>query len=311
VSENRGGDRRGTAPVVGNVLLVGLAVVMGAMLTVLSATFLGGLGPVAPGVAVDTAVTDGEIRFEHRAGDSLAVSELELVVETADSRERVPFTQGTLGGDSSTFAAGDLWRYCQVTTPGEAVEMRLVHTPSNAVLATVERSARETRKTGVEYRCGSAARQVGRGGGWATFNLTNYADEPVEVVGAEVTSDTRATRLEGLNESGDDHVDLYIDADSEDLFSYRPEDGYAYSRPSADAFDIGDSPERIDMTRPSYAFDTAVLQPGESAFVSLYQFQDAGGEYVDVRGAELTVTLYFADRPSQTYSVVLPRERAG
>lgn len=306
-------DDRAASSVVGNILLIAVIVILGTLLTTLSLTYLDVLEPKPPDVATDATVTDGEIRFYHRAGQPVDASELEVVVETPDETKRVPFSQGTLTDESEPFTAGQRWRYCQVAEPGSAVETTLVHEPSNTVLAKVEQSAAETVKTGMEYRCGSAARLVGRNGGYVTFNMTNYADEEIEIVGVELTSDSGATRLEGLNSSGVDHTDLYIDETS-GAFTFSPNspgrDGIAYSTPSAGPFDIDSTPQLIDLTSsPNYAFDTAQIGPGKTARFSLYQFQDGAGNPVDMRSAELTVTLYFADRDSRTYSIVLPQER--
>ena len=308
-------NHRSVTSVVGIVLLVGVAVVIGATLAIFSLLYVEGLNEPAPGVSVDATTTDGEVRFYHRAGAAIPNDELEMVVMTPTTSTRVPFGQGTLTGPDERFGAGERWRYCQVSEPGTSVTVRLVHEPSSAVLASVEQSVQETRKTGLEYRCGSAARKVGRGDGWATFNMTNFASESVEITGIEVQSDTDATRLEGLNESGVDHTDIYIDTDPVDgAFTFSPnnpgDDGIAYSTSSRGPFGVGPTPERINLTDiPSYAFSTAIADPGETIRFSLYQFQTTGGDGVDMRSAELTLTLEFADRESRTYSIVLPQER--
>jgi FlaG/FlaF family flagellin (archaellin) len=308
-------DKRGATPIVGNILLVGIVLILGVVLITLSLTFLEGMQPKSPDVATEATVTDGEIRIVHRAGANLDTSNLEVVVETQDEKKRVPFSQGKLTGRDTSFSAGNRWRYCQIAEPGSAVETMLVHTQSNSVLARVEQSAQETQKTGLEYRCGSAARLTGRNGGYVTFNMTNFADEAVELTGVTITSDTDATRLEGLNSSGTDHTDLYVDATG-GAFTFDPNnpgpDGIAYSRPSAGPFDIGDSPKPVDLTSgPGWAFDTAVIQPDDTARFSLYQFQNSAGNPVDMRSAELTVTLAFADREDRTYSIILPQSRSG
>jgi flagellin-like protein len=306
-------DERGAAPVVGNLLLVGIVLILGAAVVLLSLPFVDGLQSKSPNVATDATVTDGEIRFVHKSGANLDSSNLEVVVETENETKRVPFSQGTVTGSEGSFTAGNRWRYCQVAEPGSSVETMLVHTESNSVLARVEQSAQETRKTGIEYRCGSAVRQTGRNGGWATFNMTNYADETFEIVGLNVTSDSDATRLEGLNSSGVDHTDVYIDA-SGGPFTFSPNspgsDGIAYSTPSAGPFDVGPSPEHIDLTAgPNFAFSTAVIESGNTTRFSLYQFQNSTGSPADMRGAELLITLSFANHTNQTYSLIMPQER--
>jgi flagellin-like protein len=306
-------DDRAASPVVGNLLVVGVVIVLGAVVTTLGLTLTGALQQNPPNVATETTVTDGEIRIYHHAGENLDSSNLEVVVETENETNRVPFSQGALTGSDSTFEAGQRWRYCQVASPGTAVETMLVHTTTNSILTRLEQSARETEKEGLEYRCGSAVRKPGRNGGWVTFNMTNYADETIEIVGLNITSDSSATQLEGLNSSGDDHTDVYIDA-SGGPFTFDPNtpgpDGIAYSTPSRGPFDVGPSPERIDLTGgPGFAFDTAVIESGNTTRFSLYQFQKSGGSAADMRSAELSVTLHFAGRESRTYSLILPQKR--
>jgi flagellin-like protein len=307
--------RRGVTSVLGVVLLVAIAIVIGTTLAMFSLMYVESLNEPAPGVTIDATTTDGEIRFSHRAGAAIPNDELAVVVRTPTTTTRVPFGQSTLTGADGEFAAGERWRYCKLSEPGTRVTVQLVHEPSEAVVANVEQSVQQSRKTGLEYRCGSSARQVGRGNGWVTFNMTNYASETVEIVGIEVTSDSAASRLEGLNESGDDHTDVYIDTDPADgEFTFSPntpgDDGIAYSSPSSGPFNVGATPEQIDLTSdPPYYFDTAVVAADETVRFSLYQFQTASGDGVDMRSAELTLTLEFADRESRTYSIVLPQER--
>jgi FlaG/FlaF family flagellin (archaellin) len=307
-------DERSANAVLGNVLLVAIVVVVGIVLTTLSFTIVDGLQEKPPDVAVESDVTDGEVRFTHVAGNTMASEDLEVVVEAAGERTRVPFSQGTLTGEKTRFGAGQRWRFCQIAEPGTDVETMLVHVPTNSVLSSVEQSARETVKTGLEYRCGSAARLVGRNGGYVTFNMTNFADEEIEIVGLELTSDSAATRLEGLNSSGVDHSDVYIDSDG-GTFTFDPnspgDDGLAYSTPSAGPFGVGSTPEKIDLTSsPGFAFSTARIGPGNVSRFSLYQFQNATGAPVDMSSAELTLTLFFADRDPRTYSIVLPQEQS-
>lgn len=279
-----------------------------------SLTFLEGVQPTQPEVSAEATVTDGEIRISHKAGELLEPDALEVVVDTPSDTKRVPFSQGTLTGSDEVFGAGQRWRYCQVASPGTAVETTLVHVPSNSVLARVTQSAVETEKTGLEYRCGSAARLVGRNGGYVTFNMTNYADEPIEITGLKITSDSDATQLEGLNSSGVDHTDIYID-NGGGAFTFSPNspgnDGIAYSSSSAGPFDIGESPEKTDLTgSPNAYFSTAIIDAGNTARFSLYQFQNSAGEPVDMRSAEVRLTLYFADREPRTYSIILPQQRS-
>ncbi len=303
-------SERAVTSVIGNVLLVAIVVVLGAVVTIFALGLLDGVQEPSPDVVIDATTTDGEIRLVHQAGPDLQGSNLDVVVETQNGTKRVPFSQGSLTGGDGSLSAGDRWRYCQVAAPGSAVETTLVHKPSQSVLARIEQSAAETEKTELEYRCGSAVRRSGRGGGWATFSMQNFASEPVRVTAVTVTSDSEATRLDGLNESGTDHAEVYIDADGDEVYNYPSEDAYAYRAGPAD-YDIGQPPEKIDVQSLGTPNDYAVIQPGATPHFSLYQFQDSADNFADIRSAELTVTLYFVDRPSRTYSIILPQTRSG
>nr|WP_303651889.1 type IV pilin N-terminal domain-containing protein [Halovenus rubra] len=300
-------QKRGTSPIIGNILLLAIVIVLAVVMVTLSLSFLEGLQPKSPNVVTDGTITDGEIRFVHRSGVNLDTSNLEVVVRTQDETKRVPFSQGTLTGEETSFSAGNRWRYCQVAEPGSEVETTLVHTQSNSVLSKIEQSAQETQKTGLEYRCGSAARRSGRGGGWATFSMKNFATEDVDIETIKLSSDTEATKLDGLNESGVDHTEVYIDANGDEVYNYPPEDAYAYASGSAD-YTIG---SKIDVISVGTSNNYASIQPGATAHFSLYQFQDASDNYADIRGAKLTVTIYFIDRPPRTYSIILPRTLSG
>lgn len=266
-----------------------VAVVIGATLAMFLLLYVEGLTESATRVSVDATTTDGEIRFHHRAGEAIPNDELELVVRTTTTAARVPFEQRTLTGPDDQFSAGERWQCCEISERGTRVTVQLVHTPSRAVVANAEQSVQQSHKTGLEYRCGSSARTAGRGNGWVTFNMTSFASESAEVVGIEVTSDTAATRLEGLNESGVDHTDIYIDTNRKNgSFTFGPnspgDDRIGSSSPKRGPFDLGATPERVDLTGdPPYYFDTAVGDAGEVVRFSLYQFQMSSGAGVDMR----------------------------
>ncbi len=168
----------------------------------------------------------------------------------------------------------------------------------------------EEEEKGLEYLSGSAACESGREGGWVTFSMKNFTSETIKINDILITSDTEATRLDG-NDMTSEYAEIYIDVDGDEVYDYRSEDGYAYttlaeSSDSVGYFDIGATPEIIRLITPTNGYSVPVIQPDANPHFSLYQFQKPNREPVDLHGAELSVSLFFADRPDRTYSIILP-----
>ena len=290
--------RRGVSSPIATVLLVALALVLvGA-----TATFVLDLDETltepAPQTSVSATVLDDEVRFTHRGGGSVNVSELDLVVETADESKRVPFADGRLSGTDSAYTAGETWRYCQRSTAGERVTLRLVHEASQAVLATVERSAEATAHQGLEYQCASTQYQYNGDPGWTAFNLTNYG--PGDVTIAEMTVQTDGA--EHLTETSQS-VAVYVDADS-DFDYYDPPDGYVGFAPSTDLDVRGGV--TVDFSSSGAYRAEPTIGDGTTAWISLFRFTDVNGDPADMAGATVTVTVELSDGTTHTYTMVVP-----
>lgn len=131
ISDNgtNSGMARGLSPVVGVVVLVALAVLLSASIGVMAPT----LGSEPPPSATLTTTVDadtGRIAITHRGGETLTVSELEVLVEI-DGNELhhqppVPFfsARGFVSGPTGPFnsASDDAWR------AGETAAVRIAGT---------------------------------------------------------------------------------------------------------------------------------------------------------------------------------------
>lgn len=120
---------RGLSPVVGVVLLVALAVLLSASIGLMAPT-LGSEPPPTTSLTTTVDEENGRIAITHRGGETLRVSDLEVVVEI-DGRELrhqppVPFfsAKGFESGPSGPFntASDDDWR------AGETAAFRIAGT---------------------------------------------------------------------------------------------------------------------------------------------------------------------------------------
>lgn len=93
----RSQSARGTAPVIGGVLVVGLVVILAAIVgtAMFSTGSTSGTPEPAPTVAVDLAVDGNTLRFTHESGESLDVRTLSVWItvdgERLDDQPPVPF----------------------------------------------------------------------------------------------------------------------------------------------------------------------------------------------------------------------------
>ena len=175
---------RALSPVVGVVLLVGITLLLAATVSVTALGFTDELTGVAPTVAGSSGTyeryttgggryTEQVVRLTHEGGDTLTVSDVELVVDASDACGKtgrlvnLPASgddprptsryvrgddifdnsansvEGPLGtgdiDDDGEWSAGETAQFRLATSdcplqPGETVTVRVVHTPTNAVL---------------------------------------------------------------------------------------------------------------------------------------------------------------------------------
>ena len=169
---------RGVSPVISTVLLIAVVLVLAASITVVMSGYAEQTRSPAPTVGqssgelvADTAGSDDQIvRLTHIAGDTLTVSNLEIVVDATDAcgkRGRLVNlpdnavgygTPNAIEGDDifddfspdggqldtsadGKWAAGETARFRLANTdcslaPGDTVTVRVVHLPSESVVIT-------------------------------------------------------------------------------------------------------------------------------------------------------------------------------
>jgi flagellin-like protein len=129
---------RGQSEVLSTLLLVGLVLVLAA--TTAWAFFgldvpgLNGEASATPVVSMTVEADESGLRVTHDAGTDLPVSELQFVVRSEGTNERVSFTEvsGTNGDSDGRFEAGETVTFA-ATLAGYA-DVRVVHEPTGTVL---------------------------------------------------------------------------------------------------------------------------------------------------------------------------------
>lgn len=174
------GDRRGVSPVIGVVLMLAVAVFLAAAVgsTVIGAA--AGIHEPTPTVAHSTGdfVTgpsggcgDNTVRIRHAGGDPVPADELAIAVDLPDTDARLvdlPVSGTALSASNTDDPDNVVYDYCVggvianggqrwsagraitfqlnagggTVEPGDRIELRVVHTPSNGILAAVELTAR-------------------------------------------------------------------------------------------------------------------------------------------------------------------------
>jgi flagellin-like protein len=173
------GAERGQSEVLGEVLLVGVAVVVAAVLSLGALGFGEEVDDPAPTVAESSGelvADDGRfgnqrVRIYHEAGDPVRVENVEIAVDASDAcgkRGRIvnlptntidadenvrgpDIFDGRTGQakgalDDEVFAAGDVFDFrltsgtCELD-PGDRITVRVVHTPSGAVIVEARLTA--------------------------------------------------------------------------------------------------------------------------------------------------------------------------
>lgn len=136
-------DDRAVSPVIGVVLMVAVVVILAAVI----GAFVLGLGDnlggsQAPNAQVnladsttDTTGAEGAIAITHNGGDDLTMSDLQLVAYDADGTS----IESKQVADSGSLSIGESTSIDYDSTGDTtAVEIRLIHGPSQSSLATVD-----------------------------------------------------------------------------------------------------------------------------------------------------------------------------
>ena len=139
---------RAQSPLVGNILLVAIAVVLLASLSVGVLSYMSILGADPPSVSFDADVSEHSVELVHDVGDSIPVADTTVVFEFPDAQFRVPFEVLALeaGSDDGRITSGEVYRYPHGVESGD-VEVRVVHEPSGAVVERVKTTVTDGRNT--------------------------------------------------------------------------------------------------------------------------------------------------------------------
>lgn len=123
---------RGQSPVIGNILMVAIAVILAAVIGVTVLGFSEDLDTGAPSVGLDTTVGESDVTVRHATGDVLDPTNVEVIVEGPNATVRYPL-ENLRGDTGDDFEAGDTFRLSHGVEKGE-VAVRVVHESSNSLI---------------------------------------------------------------------------------------------------------------------------------------------------------------------------------
>ena len=132
-------DDRAVSPVIGVILMVAITVILAAVI----GTFVLGLGdslgdsqPSAQ-LSVENSTSDTQVVLSHSGGDTIDLSELEIVAYSGDSVvSSVSPARATVNA-SGTISVGDTETkgYTQNSSGGvDVTRVRIIHTPSESII---------------------------------------------------------------------------------------------------------------------------------------------------------------------------------
>lgn len=115
-----GVDSRGQSQVLGTILLVGVVVVLGTVLTVAAFAFLEG-GETTTPASVDASATAENVTLVHQAGRPLAIEDTSVVLRQSGEDRRLPLSDfEILAGDTDgEMVAGETLSIAHDGIPGE------------------------------------------------------------------------------------------------------------------------------------------------------------------------------------------------
>jgi len=131
---------RAQSETIGTILLVGVVVTA---VGLFGAFYLGGFAEEAgPLVSISVDGNETTMNLTHTGGEGVPADELFVTVGQAGTNERYELDESTSdfkGADATQFVAGDRWRFDTGglgLTAGESATVRLIHVPTNEVVAT-------------------------------------------------------------------------------------------------------------------------------------------------------------------------------
>ena len=139
---------RAQSETIGTILLVGVVVTA---VGLFGAFYLGGFAEEAgPLVSISVDGNETTMNLTHTGGESVPADELFVTVGQAGTNERyeldesAPRSEFVRGDNPAQFVPGDRWRFETDRpgpdgldlSPGESATVRLIHVPTNEVVAT-------------------------------------------------------------------------------------------------------------------------------------------------------------------------------
>ncbi|WP_302081330.1 PKD domain-containing protein [Salinibaculum rarum] len=128
-------NTRGQSETIGVVLLTGVIVVVAVVAGFVMVTNVSSQTTSAPLLDIDANATTQNITIEHTGGNDLNAADVDIILR-GDSTVRYSlesFTEVT-GSDGTRFTPGNKWQRTHGIS-GERMEVLVVHTPSNAIVA--------------------------------------------------------------------------------------------------------------------------------------------------------------------------------
>jgi len=126
------GDTRAQSETVGVVLLIGVVTVL---VSIVGVVIVGGVDTTEePRLDLGVSATTETLTITHRGGDSLAIGDLRVVLQGAGTTESFTVDAANVTGGDDTFEFADVM-YGIHGFDGEAMRVRVVHVPSNTVVA--------------------------------------------------------------------------------------------------------------------------------------------------------------------------------
>ncbi|RDZ47951.1 hypothetical protein C5B86_02525 [Haloferax sp. Atlit-19N] len=128
------------------------------------------------------------------------------------------------------------------------------------------------------------------------FTIQNNGSDPVNITGISIDTDASQARTVSESNGGsyqDGQHEVFIDASEDGLLEM--DGGPPYYGDSGTPYTLGDTETLTEHS---------IVNAGTQATVYIYQFQNSGGNRVRMENEQVTVTLYFDDGSSQTYTFI-------
>ncbi|UWG48189.1 Cell surface protein [Halanaeroarchaeum sp. HSR-CO] len=133
-------EDRGVSEVMGTILMVAIVLILATALGGAALTTFQNVSSETPVLQASFDVTTDSVSVQHRGGESIEISDLQLVLRNESQQVRYQLSQDNLSNTSdSLFEPGEWWsRQHSLTFHEGSSAALLIHTPSDKVLAEWE-----------------------------------------------------------------------------------------------------------------------------------------------------------------------------